>query len=257
VARLRAGLAAAAALLAAGCSWHRAGDADAVAADTAGLSAPAPGMTLAEVLALADAREQGDFRISVERVRLSKVAGGLWEPVPERRARSADFAPEPGADYVVVLRRDCRDWEGRERWSDERASWFLLHGGRLAGFDHWSFGPRCAVANAYAPVAADSPARGTERDLLRWLEQRYPPGHLPVEVRFGRGRALAAAGRLDEARAMLRFGDDALDAREHLHRPREATAEESEAFEAEGRRLRGLRANLSEAIRQAEEARRQ
>jgi hypothetical protein len=247
-------LAAAVALLAAGCSWHRAGDADAIAAAAAG-AAPAPGMTLLEVLALAEVREQGPFRVAAEIARIAKVGGGFWEDVSERSARRADFAAEPGADYVIVVLRDCRDWEGRERWSDERASWFLLHQGRLVGFDHWTFGPRCAVANAYGPVPAESPARATERDLLRWLEQRHPPGRIPLELRFQRGGALVAAGRLDEARAMLRFGDDALDSREHLHRPREGTPEEAEAFEVEGRRLRGLRADLSAAIRRAEAAR--
>ena len=187
-------------------------------------------------------------------LRVSKIAGGIWEPVPERRARRGDFALDPAADYVVVVARECSDWEGRERWSDERTSWFLLRGGRLVAYDHWTFGPRCGLANAFRPVDAASPSRTNERDLLRWLEQRRPPGRIPIDLRFQRGHAYVAAGRLEEAGAMLRFADEALAAREDLMSPREVAPEEEAAFEAEGQRLRGLRADLSAAIRDAERA---
>jgi hypothetical protein len=242
----------AAALAGAGCSWHGFGEADAVAALPAELPMPAEGMTIPELLALAQRTEQGEFSARAELLRVSKIAGGVWEAVPAKRARRGDFAPEPGADYVAVVGRECSDWEGRERWSDERASWFLFRDGRLAAWDHFSFGPRCAVGNSFRPVAASSPSRANERDLLRWLEQRHPPGRIPLELRFSRGQAYAAAGRLEEAGAMLRFADDALDAREDFERPREVTPEEEAAFAAEGRRLRGLRADLSAAIREAE-----
>lgn len=249
-------LLAAAALAPAGCSWHRPGEAGAAAPAPAELPAPEAGWSLAQVLALAEQREAGDFAVDTELRRVARVSEGIWEDVPAHRARSAEFASEAGVDYVVVVRRDCRDWEGRERWSDERASWFLLPGGRLAAFDHWTYGPRCALGNAFRPLPAEAPSRITERDLLRWLEQRHPPGRIPVELRFQRGRAFAAAGRIDEARAMLRFGDEALQSREDLFEKREVSPEEAQAFEAEGQRLRGLRGDLREAIRRAEETER-
>jgi hypothetical protein len=252
-ARLAAAALAAAAASAGGCSWHRFGEADGVVA-APDLPSPAAGDSLAEVFAVADAVEQGDFSVRAELLRVAKIAGGIWEDVPEKRARRADFVLEPGADYVVVVGRECSDWVGRERWSDERTSWFLLHDGRVLAFDHFRFGARCGLANAFRPVPADSPARANERDLLRWLEQRRPPGRLPVELRFARGHAYVAAGRLEEAEAMLRFADDALDAREDLMSPREVSDEEAAAFEAEGRRLRGLRGDLSAAIREARRA---
>jgi hypothetical protein len=245
---------AAAALAAAGCSWHGPGEANEVSPVSPALPVPAEGTALAEVFAVADAVPQGPFSASAEVLRVSKIAGGVWEEVPAERARRADFALDPAADYVVVVARECSDWEGRERWSDERTSWFLLREGRLAAYDHWSFGPRCGLANAFRPVAAGSPSRTNERDLLRWLEQRRPPGRVPVELRFQRGHAYVAAGRLEEAGAMLRFADDALAAREELASPREQSSEEEAAFEAEGERLRGLRADLSKAIREAERA---
>jgi len=237
-----------------GCSWHRPGEANAIAPPAGDAAAPEAGASLAEVLALAGVREDGSFSVDAELQRVSRVSEGVWEDVPARNARRTDFAPDASADYVVVVRRSCRDWAGRERWQDERASWFLLPGGRLAAFDHWTFGPRCALANAFRPLPADSPSRVTERDLLRWLDQRHPPGRLPVEIRFQRGAAYAETRRLEEAKAMLRFADDALQSREDLFEKREVSTAEAEAFEAEGRRLRALRNDLRSAIQRAEEA---
>lgn len=235
----------------AGCSWHPPGAAEAAAAPDAALADPAPGASLAEVIALGEAREGGGFSVDAELERVARVRDGIWEDVPERSARRPDFVPEPGAEYVVVVRRRCRDWEGRERWSDERASWFLLREGGLVAYDHWRFGPRCSLRSALRPVAADSPSRATERDLRRWLDQRHPPGRLPIELRFRRGIAYAEAGRDAEARAALRSGDNALVSREDLFEKREVTSAEAEAFELEGRRLRALREDLRAAIRRA------
>jgi hypothetical protein len=245
-------VACAAALAAAGCSWHRPGEGDPVTAFPAAAPLPAEGMAPPEVLALAETREQGDFSVHAEALRVAKIAGGMWEDVELDRVRRPDFAPDPAADYAAVVVRSCTDWEGRERWSDERPSWFLFRRGRLAAWDHFSFGPRCGLGNSFRPVDAGSPSRRNERDLLRWLDQRYPPGPIPLELRFERGRAYVAAGRLQEAAAMLRFADDSLDAREDEMRPRAVSPEEEQAFEAESRRLHRLRADLAAEIREAE-----
>jgi hypothetical protein len=249
----RAGALLVAAGCAASCSWHRPGEANVVAAAPAGHPMPSAGLAIAEVIALAETTEQGDFSADAEVLRVAKVADKIWEDVSVRDARRGGLALDPAAEYVVVVRRECSDWTGdRDRWSDERASWFLFVGGRLAAWDHFAFGARCGLAESFRPVAAGSPSLVTERDLLRWLEQRQPPGRLPIELRYARGRAFAAAGRIAEARAMLRFGDDAVDANEQLFAVREATEEERAAFDAEARRLGDLRAELTAEIRAAE-----
>jgi hypothetical protein len=241
-----------AACLAAACAWHTAGEVDAVTEPPLDLPAPQPGMELPAVLDLASSVERGSFAVWADILRIVAVKDGVWKDLRLAEVRRPAFTPDPATDYVVVVKRTCRDWEGRQRWSDVRMSWFLLPGGRLAAYDHWTFGPRCAVADRFRPAAEGSPARTTERDLLRWLEQRHPQGRLPIELRFQRGEAFVEAGRLDEARALLRFGDDAIEARDHLHRPREESAAESGAFQTEQARLRRLRADLSTAIRRAE-----
>jgi hypothetical protein len=249
-AKLLVGLALAA--LAAACSWHRAGEADAAAPAPADVPRPALGMDLVSVLAVARATEEGPFTVESEVVRVSRVRGAEWEEIDVDRAERGEYAPEAGTDMVVVALRTCRDWQDRERWSDERASWFLLHGSRLVAFDHWGFGPLCAVSNAFRPSPDDAATRATERDLLRWLEQRHPPGRVPTELRFQRGAEFLAVRRLAEAKAMLKFGDDAIQTREDLFETRIASEEEHADYERETERLRGLRGDLSDAIRRAE-----
>jgi hypothetical protein len=249
----RAGALLLAAALAAGCSWRRPGEANAVAVAPEGHPMPTEGLGIAEVIALAETVEQGDFSADAEVLRVAKVSDKMWEDVPVRAARRGDFALDPAAEYVVVARRECSDWTtDRDRWSDDRASWFLFAGGKLAAWDHYAFGPHCGIAESFRPVRAGSPSLVTERDLLRWLEQRHPPGKLPIELRYERGRAFARAGRIAEARSMLRFADDAVDANQQLFEVRETTDEERAAYDREARRLGDLRAEITAAIRDAE-----
>jgi hypothetical protein len=249
----RAGALLLAATFAAGCSWHRPGEANPVAIAPDGHPMPSEGLGIAEVIALAETAEQGDYSADAEIVRVARVSDKIWVDVPVRAARRGDLALDPAAEYVVVAHRECSDWTtDRDRWTDDRASWFLFAGGKLAAWDHFAFGPHCGIAESFRPIRAGSPSLVTERDLLRWLEQRHPPGKLPVELRYERGRAFAAAGRIAEARAMLHFGDDAIDAREQLFEVREVTEDERAAYDREARRLGDLRAEVTAAIREAE-----
>jgi hypothetical protein len=211
-----------AAAIASGCSWHRAGEANLVAPPPAELAAPRAGLSLGEAIALAEAEEQGDFSTDAEVLRVAKIADGIWEDVPTRAARNGTLPLDANAEYVVIAHRTCSDWTtDRDRWSDDRASWFLFADGTLVAYDHWNFGAHCGLANAFRPAPPDSPSRATERDLLRWLEQRHPPGRIPIELRVSRGRAFAQSGRLEEARALLRFADDEITTREDLFEARE------------------------------------
>ena len=249
----RAGALLLAAACAAGCSWHRPGEANPVAIAPEGHPMPSEGLGIAEVIALAESAEQGDFSADAEVLRVAKVTDKIWEDVPVRDARRSGLALDPAAEYVVVARRECSDWTSdRDRWTEERASWFLLVDGKLAAWDHFAFGPQCGIAESFRPVRAGSPSLVTERDLLRWLEQRHPPGKLPIELRYLRGRAFASADRIAEARAMLHFGDDAVEANEQLFEVRETTEEERAVYDREARRLGDLRALLTAELREAE-----
>ena len=238
LARLAAATGAAAAL--AGCSWQARERAGALPAP---LAAPAiaVGASVADVLALVRAEEPGGIDVELRELRVSRVTDGFWEEVD-----ADDAAADPSGEIAVIAVRRCGDWTGRRHWEAERASWFVLESGALAAFDHWSFGPRCALGNAFAP---SPPALlETERTLRRFVDQRHPPAPPPLAIRFRRGLAFLAAGRGAEARAELQAGDAALAAREDLVRERDASPLEQETFRLESDELYRLREELASAL---------
>jgi hypothetical protein len=243
----RAGTLLASTLFAA-CSWHAEGMGGALREPPAGVPTPAVGMDVAGVLEVARAREAGGVDVDLRELHVSRVTDGVWEAVsPDEAVR------DPGAELAVVAVRRCGDWTGREHWESGRASWFVLQRGALAAFDHWSFGPRCAVGNAFAPAPA--PLLETERTLRRFVDQRHPPAPPPLSIQLRRGLAYLAAGRVQEARAQLAAGDQRLAARQDLYEETDATPLEQETFRLESEELYALREELSAALaRQRREA---
>ena len=79
-----------ASLAGAGCSWHRPGEAETVAPPDPALADPAPGASLAEVIALAETREgDGSFSVEADLERVAQVQDGIWQDVSQRSARRA------------------------------------------------------------------------------------------------------------------------------------------------------------------------
>ena len=223
------------------CAWHDHGAAGALLEPPAGVPAPALGMGVADVLAVARASEAGGIGVHLRELRVSRVTDGIWQEVSPK-----DAARDPGRELVVLAVRRCGDWTGREHWEAERTSWFVLQGGALTAFDHWSFGPRCTVGNAFVP---SPPALlATERDLLRFVDQRHPPAPAPLAIRFQRGLAFLGAGRVAEARAELAAGDEGLAARQDLYKEGEHSPLAQETFRLESEELYTLREQLSAAL---------
>jgi hypothetical protein len=239
-----------AAALAAGaataCSWKAPERGGSLPGPLAAPSTLAKGASLSDVLALVRSEEPGGMDVELRELRVSRVTDGYWEPVDPDDALSA-----PQGELAVIAVRRCGDWTGRDHWEAERASWFIHQGGTLAAFDHWSFGPRCALGNQFAP---SPPALlETEQELRRFVDQRHPPAWAPLAIRFRRGLAFLGAGRSREALAELNAGDQALAARESLFRERDATPLEQETFRLESEELYRLREELAAAL--AEEGR--
>jgi len=235
----------AAALLAsgllAGCTWHASERAGAFPEPFAEVPTPPLGAGLSDVLAVAHAKESGGIEVDLREFRLSRVTDGFWEEVDAK-----DAARDPHGELAVIAVRRCGDWTGRDHWKAERASWFVLQGGALAAYDHWTFGPRCTLGNAFAP---SPPALlDTERTLRRFVDQRHPPAPPPLAIRFRRGLAYLAAGRVEEARAELQAGDQALAARQDLYEDRAPSELYDEAFRLESEQLFDLREELSAAL---------
>jgi len=214
--------------------------------------APAQDMGAAEVLAILHVPPPGKFTVSVEEVFYSRIEDDMWREASEREI-ARDTPPE--ADYTVIVgQRACEDWQWMtdEEYigyqAEERSSWYLLRGDSLVAWDHWTYGPRCVPENSFRP--ARSGDRALEKELLRFVAQRFPNPATPPEIRFDRGTAYLDAKRIDEARRMLKAGDRAIESvtNDHFHREPGATRTELIAVEDH---LRRRRAELSVAIDRA------
>lgn len=209
-------------------------------------------MGAAEVIALLHTHAAGEFSVKVEDVFISRIEDDIW-----RTATESEVAGEPApADVytVVVGNRTCSDWQ----WMSEedyvgyqnegRSSWYLLQGDTLVAWDHWSYLARCVPENSFHPARAEN--RRTEKELLRFVAQRFPNPTSPAAIRFDRGMAYVDAGRLDDARSMLQAGDRAIDSivNDYQHREHGATRD---ALRDEETRLRRKRSELSVAIDRA------
>jgi len=233
----------------------------ACASPTAGFLADNPGWTprpptadmgAAEVLALLHVPPPGEFSVELNDVVVSRIEDDVWHEASEREvAKSA-----PGeADYTVIVgERSCGDWQWMTdedyvgHQAEVRTSWYLLSGGSLVAWDHWTWGARCGPENSFRPARTED--RYTEKTLLRFVAQRFPNPVTPPEIRFDRGLAYLEAERIDDARRMLKAGDRAIDsvANDHVHREAGATRTE---LRGEEEHLRRRRAELSVAIDRA------
>jgi hypothetical protein len=204
----------------------------------AGASAtPALGDALGLLLVKLHHAEGAPAEVELRELRVIDVASEPW--------RTLDPAAAEGGTgpLGVVAGRRCTWRDGLASGDALHASWYLLRGGRLEAFDHQGFGDACAPRPSFEPAAAAEEA--LERQLTRYLAQRYPGHTIGADERFSRGLALLSRGRPDDARFELQALDrrlDELDRRQSEHETPDA--EERAALRREEERLRPLRARL-------------
>jgi hypothetical protein len=209
-----------------------------------GVSArPALGDPLALLLAKLPHAESTGPHVALEELRVLGVDREPWAPLAPALA-----ADSPGRVAVIAGRR-CAEREGLRTARAERSSWFLLEAGRLVAFDHDAFLERCVSRHVFEPASrADA---GIERQLVRYLTQRWPGDAVTGEERLPRGLALLARGREEDARAELHALDREIAELERREQESGAGDESSRAvWHEELERLRPLRAQLQHALRE-------
>ena len=201
---------------------------------------PRAGDSFEETLASIHAGSEGPFDVSARELRVLRVDSAPWEPLS---VDSAAAGPEDWVIGAIALRR-CKGRRGIRFFSSERVEWYVFAGGGLVSYDHFEFGEDCETESHYLPSRAEHLA--TERALIRYAASRYPDSVPTTAEALSKGLALVGADRLPDAERMLRSADRELDsmAREGEDLPEE----EREAFAAEEKRLRAMRAKLSRAI---------
>ena len=179
---------------------------------------PSPRATLADVVRFLDAipseswRERPytpENRVRRHEIQVLRFDVLPWEEIDPAAVLSQEYAAVAEARYGVRVGVSC--WwedEGGARESESRVLWYVVAGGRLRSYDHFAFDPErgCAPGLAFR--------RGSEADLDFVIALR---GGDACCVSYGRtcpsveaherGLAYVAAGRLEEAAALLAFGD--------------------------------------------------
>jgi hypothetical protein len=208
-------------------------------------SPPRAGDSLEETLASLQTRPEGPVEVSVEELRVMRVDVEPWEVL------SLDSAPAAGEAHEIglVAHRRCKGRRGIRFFGTERVAWYVFVAGELVAYDTFEFGEACEPINHYLPSRAERLA--TERALIRYAAPRYPKSTPTVEELLGKGLALVSAGRLRDAKGMLRKADREI---HWLSTEGETSSEEErEALEERVKKLKATRAKLSRAITDAEQ----
>jgi len=201
---------------------------------------PVAGDSLEQTLALLQTKPEGPFEVSVQELRVLRVDVEPWEALS---LDSAVAAPEAQIIALIAPQR-CKGRRGIRFFGSERVSWYVFAAGGLVSFDHFEFGEACKPANHYLPSRAEHLA--TERALVRYAASRYPESTPGTEEMLGKGLALVSAGRISDAKRMLRSADREIDFMSA--KIETSPQEEREALEEQEKRLRAMRAKLSRAI---------
>lgn len=181
----------------------------------------------------------------MDELRLLRVDVDPWQAL-DPEALAPDEAA-PGTRQAVIAHRTCRLRTGLRTLATPRASWLLFRDGRLEAFDHWSFGPACAGEHHFRPARGEDVA--LERDLVRYVAQRFPDAAPSALDQLAMGHAYLEAGRLEDARAMLAAARRRLDALAPTPGEAALPEEERAARAAEAEALRRAAASLHAEIR--------
>ena len=198
-------------------------------------------------------------QLSVQRLQILRVDTEPWQEIPFAALRDGSFESSDAHSYLVVADLVCRAEYDLKIFHGEKITWYLLPGNRVAAYDHYEFVEACTSWSEFRRAeASDEEAVALEKAAVAHVEATFPPSMFHVGDLMRKGVALARAGRLDEAEALLASGEGAMDvtsgrlpqfeepgvpirirdpdqARAWLARLREAIAEEREASVEEGR----------------------
>lgn len=173
---------------------------------------PTTDIGLEETLASIYAPPTGAYQLVISKLQVYRTSTSPWQMLTEDELKSPGFVPNDRDDYAVAVLVWCSSEVDLERFTGERASWYLLPKNRLAYLDHYDFSERCVISNDYrpAPVARAE----VERKLVGDVASNMTRTPVHAAQLYLKGVQLVAVGRVDEARAMLQAGDQTFDPNE-------------------------------------------
>lgn len=170
--------------------------------------APTAGASLHETLAGLYAPPVASYSRFVQKVDVLRLADGGATLLGKAELDEVLATDAPG-DYGVVATLRCLSEVDMKRYEGEKVAWYLLEGNRLVAYDHFDFVDRCTGRNAFQPASGDRVA--LERIVLAHRDASFPRSMEHTGEFYLKGLAYLGAKRTEDAEAMLRAGDAALD----------------------------------------------
>jgi hypothetical protein len=170
---------------------------------------PTPAASLHETLAMLYAPGVGGNRRLVSKLDVLRFDAGSAVVLDEAQLEAALTDAGP-SDYGVVATLTCQSKVDLEIFTNQKVAWYLFVGGKLEAWDHMDFADRCVSFDDFRPARGDAP-RELERLLVAHRDARFPRSMEHVAEFYRKGIGYLAAGRTQDAAAMLQAGDGAFD----------------------------------------------
>jgi hypothetical protein len=169
-------------------------------------SFPREGASLEEVVAALHAPASSeDARIEVEALQLWRIDGDVASRLSFEAFRRGEVELAPDTDVAVLAPRACRAERGLQELEALRVGVYLLPDLKLQAWDHYDFGKRCTVHNAFRAARGDAVA--LERAAAERVAGDYGKPKLDLAQIYRRGLGYLEAGRVVEAEAALTLAE--------------------------------------------------
>jgi hypothetical protein len=175
------------------------------------ITTPSNGTSLHETLAGVYAPPVADYSRFVGKIDVLRFENGEAVAMTEAEIDVA-IAGEAKGDYAVVALVRCLSEVDMQRYGGEKVAWYVLDDGGLVAWNHYDFGDNCMGAIDFRPARAAEPELvAYERAATAYADANYPTGMGHVGEYYMKGLVYVGAGRLDDAKAMLKAGDETVD----------------------------------------------
>ncbi|HXK23483.1 MAG TPA: hypothetical protein VMS55_12485 [Myxococcota bacterium] len=164
---------------------------------------PRKGMRLEEVVAAVRIPPVGSNQKSalLRRLEVLRLRPDGFELLPQADVEAGAVHAVAGESYGVLALQFCSSPAGK----GEYTSWYLVSDEGLVAWDHYAYHDQCVYTNEFEPATGERIAQ--ERVITGHRGEAFPRGPEADNVFYAKGIALAAVGRVDDAKQMLARGD--------------------------------------------------
>jgi hypothetical protein len=175
------------------------------------ITTPSAGVSLHETLASVYAPPVGDYSRFVGKMEVLRLDGSQAAAMTEEEIDVA-VAGDAKGDYAVIALVRCLSEVDMQRYGGEKVAWYVLDDGGLVAWNHYDFSDNCIGTVQFRPASAkDAELVAYERATVAYADANYPQGMGHVGEYYMKGLVYVGAGRLDDAKAMLKAGDETVD----------------------------------------------